>query len=164
MATLGSSGSMNRWIIVLAWLLLTACTKGQHAVVDDYSATPGEESVISEAQIPSITLRAEDGDLHAVHKLILHYIAVGGAHNQTKYWTDKAVQLGDTSSMLDLAGYLITEGGADNCDRAQNLIFRARRETESERVVERSRVLEKLLLSCEPQQTRHPERKGVRDK
>jgi TPR repeat protein len=136
---------MLRLSIIIAMLLLIACAADK-STSGDFSATPGDEYLLSPAEIKTLAVAAEKGDLEATYRLIQHYSLADPDLNRRIYWQKLAAQSGHLMSMLNLSVSLNQKGGQKECQEAMQWIARVEASTQDPKLLRSARLNRESLI------------------
>ncbi|HOC10862.1 MAG TPA: hypothetical protein PKH84_04625 [Thermomonas sp.] len=130
--------------LMLAIMLLLGCS-GQGNRATEQSATPGDQYLLSPADLVVLQDKADKGDLQAVKKLILYYELAAPDMGKAMHWQRVAANRGDVGAMLNLSTYLAMHGREETCFEAVEWIDRAKSSaTDAKLVMRADRKLSQL--------------------
>jgi TPR repeat protein len=136
---------MPIFIMIIAIFLLTACA-GDKSTSIDLSATPGDRYLLSPAEIKTLGVAAEKGDMEATHRLIQHYSLADPDLNRRIYWQRLAAQSGHLMSMLNLSVSLNQKRGQKECQEAMQWIARVEASTQDPKLLRSARLNRESLI------------------
>lgn len=119
-----------RLILVIYGVLLACACSPDSGKVDLPRKNTGVMASASKydmepSELKEVTERAEAGDLRSIRRLIDYYHLVSDTPSQSLPWLERAVEMEDAPSMVELANQLSLDGDEVGCRRAWELLARA---------------------------------------